>query len=146
VTKQADLIAYVFEGQLHLLSGTLLQWMEASPLAGERRRIARPFWRFGLYLSCALRSIPCGPAGHITRYADKPCAALDQAYLQAYRVFEAAREAAAKIPGFTESPGDQNPARVSPEAVTARENMQVARDVMFQAVKELNKCRQRYRQ
>jgi hypothetical protein len=30
VTKQADLIAYVFEGQPHLLSGELYQWMEAS--------------------------------------------------------------------------------------------------------------------
>ncbi|RPI25542.1 MAG: hypothetical protein EHM70_19960 [Chloroflexota bacterium] len=30
MTKQADLIAYVFEGQPHLLSGALLQWMEAS--------------------------------------------------------------------------------------------------------------------
>jgi len=30
MTKQADLIAYVFEGQPHLLSGELLQWMEAS--------------------------------------------------------------------------------------------------------------------
>lgn len=30
MTKQADLIAYVFEGQPHLLSGTLMQWMEAS--------------------------------------------------------------------------------------------------------------------
>jgi hypothetical protein len=30
VTKQADLIAYVFEGQLHLLSGELMRWMEAS--------------------------------------------------------------------------------------------------------------------
>jgi len=30
VTKQADLIAYLFEGQPHLLSGTLRQWMEAS--------------------------------------------------------------------------------------------------------------------
>ena len=25
------MIAYLFEGQLHLLSGTLMQWMEASP-------------------------------------------------------------------------------------------------------------------
>ena len=32
MTKQADdLIAYLFEGQPHLLSGTLMQWMEASP-------------------------------------------------------------------------------------------------------------------
>jgi hypothetical protein len=32
VTKQVDdLIAYLFEGQPHLLSGTLMQWMEASP-------------------------------------------------------------------------------------------------------------------
>ena len=30
VTKQADLIAYLFEGQPHLLSGELYQWMEAS--------------------------------------------------------------------------------------------------------------------
>ena len=30
VTKQADLIAYVFEGQPHLLSGELYQWMVAS--------------------------------------------------------------------------------------------------------------------
>jgi hypothetical protein len=30
VTKQADLIAYLFEEQPHLLSGALLQWMEAS--------------------------------------------------------------------------------------------------------------------
>jgi hypothetical protein len=30
MTKQAELIAYVFEGQPHLLSGTLAQWMEAS--------------------------------------------------------------------------------------------------------------------
>jgi hypothetical protein len=30
VTKQADLIAYLFEGQPHQLSDTLLQWMEAS--------------------------------------------------------------------------------------------------------------------
>jgi hypothetical protein len=30
VTKQADLIAYLFEGQPHLLSGELMQWMEAS--------------------------------------------------------------------------------------------------------------------
>jgi hypothetical protein len=30
VTKQTDLMAYVFEGQPHLLSGTLMQWMEAS--------------------------------------------------------------------------------------------------------------------
>jgi len=30
MTKQADLITYVFEGQPHLLSGDLLQWMEAS--------------------------------------------------------------------------------------------------------------------
>jgi hypothetical protein len=30
VTKQADLIAYVFDGQPHLLSGALMQWMEAS--------------------------------------------------------------------------------------------------------------------
>ena len=30
MTKQADLIAYVFEGQPHLLSGVLMQWMEAS--------------------------------------------------------------------------------------------------------------------
>jgi len=32
VTKQADLIAYVFEGQPHLLSSELMQWMEASSL------------------------------------------------------------------------------------------------------------------
>jgi len=30
MTKQADLIAYLFEGSPHLLSGELLQWMEAS--------------------------------------------------------------------------------------------------------------------
>jgi hypothetical protein len=30
VTKQADLIAYVFEGHPHLLSGALLQWMDTS--------------------------------------------------------------------------------------------------------------------
>jgi hypothetical protein len=30
VTKQADLIAYIFPEQPHLLSGTLLHWMEAS--------------------------------------------------------------------------------------------------------------------
>ena len=30
MTKQADLIAYLFEGQPHLLSGELMQWMEAS--------------------------------------------------------------------------------------------------------------------
>ncbi len=30
MTKQADLIAYVFEGQPHLLSEALMQWMEAS--------------------------------------------------------------------------------------------------------------------
>jgi hypothetical protein len=30
VTKQADLNAYLFEGQPHLLSGALMQWMEAS--------------------------------------------------------------------------------------------------------------------
>ena len=30
VTKPADLIAYLFEGQPHLLSGELMQWMEAS--------------------------------------------------------------------------------------------------------------------
>jgi hypothetical protein len=30
VTKQADLIAYLFAGQPHLLSAELLQWMEAS--------------------------------------------------------------------------------------------------------------------
>ncbi|MEO8356425.1 MAG: hypothetical protein ABI621_10955 [Chloroflexota bacterium] len=30
MTKQADLIAYVFEGQPHMLSGALLQWMEES--------------------------------------------------------------------------------------------------------------------
>jgi hypothetical protein len=30
VTKQSNLIAYVFEGQPHLLSNELLQWMEAS--------------------------------------------------------------------------------------------------------------------
>lgn len=30
MTKQADLIAYVFDGQPHLLSGELTQWMEAS--------------------------------------------------------------------------------------------------------------------
>jgi hypothetical protein len=30
VTKQADLIAYVFEGHPHLLSDALLQWMDAS--------------------------------------------------------------------------------------------------------------------
>jgi hypothetical protein len=31
VTKQADLIAYLFEGRPHLLSGALREWMEASP-------------------------------------------------------------------------------------------------------------------
>lgn len=31
MTKQADLIAYLFEGQPHQLSGTLLSWMDASP-------------------------------------------------------------------------------------------------------------------
>jgi hypothetical protein len=76
---------------------------------------------------------------------DDPCATLDQAYLEAYRVFEAAREAAAKIPGFTENPCDENRVSVSPEAMTARENMQIARDAMIQALKELNECRQRYR-
>jgi len=30
MTKQTDLIAYVFEGQSHLLSGDLLQWLESS--------------------------------------------------------------------------------------------------------------------
>jgi hypothetical protein len=30
VTKQADLIAYVFEGQPHQLSGALMRWMEVS--------------------------------------------------------------------------------------------------------------------
>ncbi len=30
VTKQGDLIAYIFEGRPHILSGTLMQWMEAS--------------------------------------------------------------------------------------------------------------------
>ncbi len=31
MTKQADLIAYVFEGQPHMLSSELMQWMETSP-------------------------------------------------------------------------------------------------------------------
>ena len=31
MTKQADLITYLFEGKPHLLSTKLLQWMEASP-------------------------------------------------------------------------------------------------------------------
>jgi hypothetical protein len=31
VTKQADLVAYVFDDQPHLLSGMLMQWMERSP-------------------------------------------------------------------------------------------------------------------
>ena len=31
MTKQADLIAYLFEGQPHLLSDELSRWMEASP-------------------------------------------------------------------------------------------------------------------
>jgi hypothetical protein len=31
VTKPADLTAYLFEGQMHLLSGELSQWMESSP-------------------------------------------------------------------------------------------------------------------
>ncbi|HEX5807987.1 MAG TPA: hypothetical protein VFY25_04930, partial [Anaerolineales bacterium] len=31
MTKSADLIAYLFEGQPHLLSAELSQWMEASP-------------------------------------------------------------------------------------------------------------------
>ena len=31
MTKQADLIAYLFEGQAHLLSQPLMAWMEASP-------------------------------------------------------------------------------------------------------------------
>ena len=31
MTRLAALIAYVFEGQPHLLSGELMQWMEASP-------------------------------------------------------------------------------------------------------------------
>lgn len=31
MTKQSDLTAYVFEGQTHLISGVLMQWMEASP-------------------------------------------------------------------------------------------------------------------
>jgi hypothetical protein len=30
VTKQADLIAYIFEGKPHPLAGALMQWMEAS--------------------------------------------------------------------------------------------------------------------
>jgi competence CoiA-like predicted nuclease len=30
MTKQADLIAYIFKGQPHLLSGALQQWMESS--------------------------------------------------------------------------------------------------------------------
>jgi hypothetical protein len=30
VTKQADLLAYVFEGQAHRLSGTFMRWMETS--------------------------------------------------------------------------------------------------------------------
>ncbi len=30
MTKQADLIAYLFDGQTHLLSGELAQWMDAS--------------------------------------------------------------------------------------------------------------------
>ena len=30
MTKQADLISYVFDGQPHALSATLMQWMEAS--------------------------------------------------------------------------------------------------------------------
>jgi hypothetical protein len=30
MTKQADLIAYLFEGQPHLLSGELFQWLDAS--------------------------------------------------------------------------------------------------------------------
>jgi hypothetical protein len=30
VTKQADLIGYLFDGQPHLLSGPLMEWMEAS--------------------------------------------------------------------------------------------------------------------
>jgi hypothetical protein len=30
MTKQADLLAYLFEGQAHLLSSTLLEWMEES--------------------------------------------------------------------------------------------------------------------
>lgn len=30
MTKRADLIAYLFEGQPHLLSGELMQWMDAS--------------------------------------------------------------------------------------------------------------------
>jgi hypothetical protein len=77
--------------------------------------------------------------------SDDPCAQFNKAYLDAHQVFEAAREAAAKIPGFTESPGDENRISVSPEAMTARENMQIARDAMIQALKELNECRQRYR-
>lgn len=31
VTKPVDLTAYVFDGQPHLLSGALMQWMETSP-------------------------------------------------------------------------------------------------------------------
>jgi hypothetical protein len=31
MSKPADLLAYLFEGQSHLLSAALLQWMEASP-------------------------------------------------------------------------------------------------------------------
>lgn len=31
MTRQADLIAYLFEGQPHLLSGVLSEWMEDSP-------------------------------------------------------------------------------------------------------------------
>lgn len=31
MAKQADLLAYLFEGQPHLLSGSLMQWMESSP-------------------------------------------------------------------------------------------------------------------
>jgi hypothetical protein len=31
VTRQADLIAYVFDEQPHLLSGALMEWLEASP-------------------------------------------------------------------------------------------------------------------
>ena len=30
VTKSADLNAYIFEGQAHLLSGELMRWMDAS--------------------------------------------------------------------------------------------------------------------
>lgn len=58
MTKQADLIAYIFEGKSHQLSGELMQWMEASSRFTEFVETYRDKIRKKIRITRQTRNVP----------------------------------------------------------------------------------------